>query len=58
MRIVLDTNVLVCGMLSGAGAPGEVLQLNLQGELHLLSDARILAEYDEVLAKSPHSSPK
>ena len=48
MRVVVDTNVVVSGMLSGASAPAEVLQLILQGELQLLLDSRIVAEYDEV----------
>ena len=51
MRVVLDTNVLVSAMLSGGGAPDMVLQLVLMGELTLLADSRILAEYDEVTAR-------
>ncbi|MBK8246613.1 MAG: PIN domain-containing protein [Gemmatimonadetes bacterium] len=42
--VVVDTNVLVSGMLSGASPPAEVLQLILQGELRLLLDSRIIAE--------------
>lgn len=52
MRIVLDTNVLVSAMLSGGGAPDFALQLVLQGAVTLLVDSRILAEYDEVTARS------
>lgn len=51
MRVVLDTNVLVSAMLSGAGAPAELLRLILQGEHTLLVDDRILAEYAEVTAR-------
>lgn len=51
MRVVLDTNVLVSAMLSGGGAPDMVVQLVLQGEITLLVDTRILAEYDEVTAR-------
>lgn len=51
MRIVLDTNVLVSAMLTGGGAPDMVLQLVLQGEVTLLTDSRIIAEYDEVTAR-------
>lgn len=51
MRIVLDTNVLVSAMLTGGGAPDEVVQLILQGGLTLVVDSRILAEYDEVTAR-------
>lgn len=52
MRIVLDTNVLVSAMLTGGGAPDEVVQLVLQGGLTLLVDSRVFAEYDEVTARS------
>ena len=51
MRIVLDTNVLVSAMLTGGGAPDQVLQLVLQGSATLLADSRIFAEYDEVTAR-------
>lgn len=52
MRIVLDTNVLVSAMLTGGGAPDMTLQLVLQGAATLLADSRILAEYDEVTART------
>lgn len=51
MRIVLDTNVLVSGLLNPHGAPGRVLDLIVAGSVLLLWDDRILAEYDEVLAR-------
>jgi len=51
VRIVLDTNVLVSAMLTGGGAPDQVLQLILQRAVTLLTDSRILAEYDEVTAR-------
>ena len=51
MRIVLDTNVLVSAFLSAEGAPAQVLTFLLAGELRLLFDERILAEYAEVLAR-------
>jgi len=50
-RIVLDTNVLVSAFLNPTGAPALVLTLILAGELKLLVDERILAEYAEVLAR-------
>lgn len=52
MRIVLDTNVLVSAMLTGGGAPDFAVQLVLQGAVILLVDSRILAEYDEVTART------
>lgn len=51
MRIVLDTNVLVSGLLNPHGPPGRVLDLVLSGTLTLLFDDRILSEYREVLAR-------
>lgn len=49
MRVVLDTNVLVSGILSPHGPPGRILALVASGELILCHDARILVEYAEVL---------
>ncbi|MDF1543274.1 MAG: putative toxin-antitoxin system toxin component, PIN family [Anaerosomatales bacterium] len=51
MRIVLDTNVLVSGLLSPFGPPGEIVRLVSSGAVMLCLDARILAEYDEVLVR-------
>ena len=51
MRIVLDTNVLVSGLLSPFGPPGEIVRLVSSGAVTLCLDARILAEYDAVLAR-------
>lgn len=49
MRIVLDTNVLVAGLLSPFGPCGEIVRMVSSGELQLCLDARILSEYREVL---------
>ena len=49
MRLVVDTNVLVSGLLTPFGAPGIVAGLIAGGRLQLCYDPRILAEYDEVL---------
>jgi putative PIN family toxin of toxin-antitoxin system len=51
LRIVLDTNVLVSGLLSPFGPPAEIVRLCASGALRLCFDARILAEYREVLAR-------
>lgn len=51
MRIVLDTNVLVAGLLSEAGPPGWIVDLVLSGDLELVFDNRILGEYRDVLAR-------
>lgn len=51
MRLVLDTNVLVSGLLNPHGAPGRLLDLLLAGQIAVLFDDRIVAEYREVLAR-------
>ncbi len=50
-RWVLDTNVVVSGLLSAAGPPGRLLDAALSGALRLVYDDRIEAEYREVLAR-------
>lgn len=51
MRIVLDTSVLISGLLSPHGPPGQVIDLILAGEITLLVDDRILAEYVDVASR-------
>jgi putative PIN family toxin of toxin-antitoxin system len=51
LRIVLDTNVLVSGLLSPFGPPGEIVRMVSSGAVTLCVDARILSEYEEVLAR-------
>ena len=51
MRIVLDTNVLVSGLLQPLGNPAQVLSLALSGAIQVCHDDRILSEYAEVLAR-------
>lgn len=51
MRIVLDTNVLVSALLKPSSRPAAVLRLVINGQLQLAFDARILAEYREVLQR-------
>lgn len=48
---VLDTNVLVSGLLNPHGPPGRIVDLLLAGSLQLLFDDRILDEYREVLLR-------
>jgi uncharacterized protein len=51
MRIVLDTNVLVSGLLNPYGPPGQIVRMVAAGEILLCFDARILAEYRDVLLR-------
>ena len=51
MIVVVDTNVLVSGLLSAYGAPARVLDLLTTGDLQVAYDDRIAAEYRQVLAR-------
>ncbi len=51
MRIVLDTNVLVSGLLSPHGPPAAIVRLVAQGDLILYYDTRVLTEYRSVLLR-------
>jgi putative PIN family toxin of toxin-antitoxin system len=50
-RLVLDTNVLVSGIINAFGAPGRIVDLVREGEVQLVVDDRILLEYREVLGR-------
>lgn len=52
MKVVLDTNVLVSGFLNPYGPPGAIVGFAASGDLTLCYDARILAEYREVLLRT------
>jgi uncharacterized protein len=49
VRIVLDTNVVVSGLLSEAGTPAQVVDLCISGDIELVVDQRIVSEYRMVL---------
>lgn len=51
MKIVLDTNVLVSGLLQPFGPSGQIVRLVAAGDLALCHDPRILVEYQEVLRR-------
>lgn len=51
MRIVLDTNVVVSGLLNPYGPPGRIVDLLLAEQLRPLFDDRMISEYREVLAR-------
>ena len=55
MKIVLDTNVLVAGLLSPFGPCAEIVRMVSSGELTLYLDARILSEYDSKSCGVPSS---
>jgi putative PIN family toxin of toxin-antitoxin system len=57
MRVVLDTNVLVAGLLSAAGPPGWILEAVVAGDLEVALDMNIREEYEEVLHRSEFGFP-
>jgi uncharacterized protein len=48
---VLDTNVIVSGILNPHGYPGRLFDAVLNGSLRLTLDDRILVEYRQVLSR-------
>jgi len=52
MNVVVDTNVLVSGLLNPFSLPGEIVRMISSGDLHLCLDGRFLAEYSDVLRRS------
>ena len=51
MRIVMDTNVLVSGMLTPFGICGEIVRMLTSSSFVLCVDSRILFEYEDVLQR-------
>lgn len=51
MKIVMDTNVLISGMLNPSGPPGRIVDLLRSGALEIVVDDRILSEYTDVLRR-------
>jgi putative PIN family toxin of toxin-antitoxin system len=51
MRVVVDTNVLVSGILSAAGPPARIVEAVVAGAIEPVYDPQILAEYEDVLAR-------
>lgn len=52
MIIVLDTNVVVSGVLNPHSKAATILRLVAEGKIRLAYDLRILSEYREVLYRS------
>jgi uncharacterized protein len=59
LLIVVDTNVIVSGLLNPNGAPGRILDLIASNVVQLAFDDRVIGEYEEVLTREPFSfSPR
>ena len=57
MKIVLDTNVLVSGVLKPHSIPGSILNAILDERITVLVDDRILFEYRDVLQRPKFGFP-
>lgn len=55
MKVVLDTNIVVSGLLSPFGSSGEIVRMAASGDIEICYDARILCEYRSVLLRSKFS---
>jgi len=53
--VVVDTNVLISGLMTPFGNAARILDMVLGGELHILYDDRVLSEYREVLLRPKFS---
>jgi predicted nucleic acid-binding protein len=51
IRVVIDTNVLVSGLLTSGGLPEAVINLAISGEVRWFASPSVLAEYEEVLKR-------
>ena len=51
MKVVLDTNVLVSAFLKPRSNPSRILRLIVQGDIHIVINEHIMAEYYEVLSR-------
>jgi len=58
MRLVLDTNVVVSGILSPSGPPGRLLDLVFDEHLQLAVEPRILQEYRNVVLRPRFALPE
>ncbi len=58
MKVVVDTNVLISGVINPYGKPAAVLNLILEGKLVLCVDSRIYNEYERVFLSPKFSFPK
>src|SRR5512145_1084669 len=51
MLVVIDTNVLVSGLLSNTGSPSKIVNLIQDPKIRPVIDRRIMEEYIEVLQR-------
>lgn len=51
MKVVLDTNVLISGLLVPGGLPGRIIDLWIDGAIEVALSSELLQEYLSVLAR-------
>ena len=51
MKIVLDTNVLVSGLIKPHSNPAKIVNLVTRREVNIFFDSRIFSEYENVLLR-------
>jgi uncharacterized protein len=51
VRLVLDTNVIVSGLITAQGPCARILDLTFEGAIEACVDDRLLAEYESVLRR-------
>src|SRR3990172_1734458 len=57
LKVVLDTNVLVSGLIVANGPSGRILDAVQKGDLALVTSTHLLQEFGEVVAR-PHIARK
>jgi uncharacterized protein len=57
VRLVVDTNILVSGLLKRGGPPGRIIEALVRGQLDLIYSQDIIAEYDEILSRPKFALP-
>ncbi len=58
MQVVIDTNVLVSGLLNRNSKPGLIIDSILKGNLQLVIDKRVFKEFHDVLHRPKFMIPK
>ncbi len=57
MQVVIDTNVLVAGILNPVGGCGRIVDMIITGQITPVFDDRIIQEYEMVLKRKKFNFP-
>jgi len=58
MQVILDTNVLVSGLIKRNSKPEQIIDAILTGKIQLVIDERVFKEYQDVLHRPKLNIPK